>query len=122
MQAHHMVLFYVQDAARSAAFYKWILESEPIDSSPTFAMFKVNDQMILGLWNRDGVQPPPAAEAGASEIGFHVTDRDSVSETYRRWSGGDVAIAQAPTDMDFGYTFTALDPDGHRLRVFATPR
>jgi hypothetical protein len=21
-------------------------------------------------------------------------------------------------DLDFGYTFTALDPDGHRLRPF----
>jgi hypothetical protein len=21
--------------------------------------------------------------------------------------------------MDFGYTFVALDPDGHRLRVYA---
>ena len=26
---------------------------------------------------------------------------------------------QAPTDLDFGRTFVALDPDGHRLRVFA---
>ena len=24
-----------------------------------------------------------------------------------------------PTDMEFGRTFVALDPDGHRLRVFA---
>jgi predicted enzyme related to lactoylglutathione lyase len=32
---------------------------------------------------------------------------------------GGVAIAQKPVEMDFGYTFTALDPDGHRLRVFA---
>jgi len=30
-------------------------------------------------------------------------------------------IAQPLTQMDFGYTFVALDPDGHRLRVFAAP-
>ena len=30
-----------------------------------------------------------------------------------------VKIAQAPTRMDFGYTFLGLDPDGHRVRVFA---
>ena len=24
----------------------------------------------------------------------------------------------APTDMDFGRTFVALDPDNHRLRVY----
>jgi predicted enzyme related to lactoylglutathione lyase len=28
-------------------------------------------------------------------------------------------VAQPPTRMDFGFTFLALDPDGHRLRVFA---
>ncbi len=29
-----------------------------------------------------------------------------------------LTIAQAPSDMDFGRTFVALDPDGHRLRVY----
>jgi len=28
-------------------------------------------------------------------------------------------VRQEPTDMDFGFTFTMADPDGHRLRVFA---
>lgn len=28
-------------------------------------------------------------------------------------------MLQTPTTMDFGYTFTATDPDGHRLRVFS---
>jgi len=27
-------------------------------------------------------------------------------------------IIQEPVQMDFGYTFVATDPDGHRLRVF----
>ncbi len=26
---------------------------------------------------------------------------------------------ETPTQMDFGYTFVATDPDAHRLRVFA---
>ena len=29
-------------------------------------------------------------------------------------------IALEPTTLDFGYTFVATDPDGHRLRVCAT--
>ena len=28
------------------------------------------------------------------------------------------AILQEPTTKDFGLTFLAADPDGHRLRVF----
>ena len=27
-------------------------------------------------------------------------------------------ILQEPVQMDFGHTFVASDPDGHRLRVF----
>jgi len=30
-----------------------------------------------------------------------------------------VSILQGPTDMEFGRTFVGLDPDGHRLRIFA---
>ena len=27
-------------------------------------------------------------------------------------------ILRAPTQLDFGYTFTSADPDGHRVRIF----
>ena len=33
-------------------------------------------------------------------------------------SAGGLTILQAPMQMDFGTTFVATDPDGHRLRVF----
>jgi catechol 2,3-dioxygenase-like lactoylglutathione lyase family enzyme len=32
---------------------------------------------------------------------------------------GQAPAEQSPTELDFGRTFVALDPDGHRLRVFA---
>jgi hypothetical protein len=35
------------------------------------------------------------------------------------WSRRKLPIVQAPTALDFGYTFVALDPDGHRLRLMA---
>ena len=38
------------------------------------------------------------------------------------WGGRKLTVAQAPVEMDFGYTFVALDPDQHRLRVFAPNR
>ena len=43
----------------------------------------------------------------------------AVRACHARWQGLGVPVIQAPTEMDFGLTFTALDPDGHRLRVFA---
>jgi predicted enzyme related to lactoylglutathione lyase len=119
MTPNHMILFYVKDPMSSAAFYTRLLGEKPIDASPGFAMFKVNDGTMLGLWNVAGVAPEPQAVAGASELAFHVADISQVDDYYTRWSEEQFHIAQHPTHMDFGYTFTALDPDGHRLRVFA---
>ena len=46
-------------------------------------------------------------------------DNAAVDAMHTEWSGRGWGIAQKPVQMDFGYTFTALDPDGHRLRVMA---
>jgi predicted enzyme related to lactoylglutathione lyase len=48
-----------------------------------------------------------------------VPDATAVEATHADWSKRGLTIAQPPTRMDFGHTFVALDPDGHRLRVFA---
>jgi hypothetical protein len=34
------------------------------------------------------------------------------------WKKRGLNILQEPVQMDFGTTFVATDPDGHRLRVF----
>jgi len=47
-------------------------------------------------------------------------DRASVDELYAVWRSLGVTMALEPTDLAFGYTFVATDPDGHRLRVCAT--
>ena len=119
MNPHHMILFYVKDPLAIAAFYSRLLGAEAVDPSPGFAMFRVNDGTMLGLWNSDGVLPKPVAAAGASELAFHVGSIDEVDAYHQTWSQLGVAIIQQPTQMDFGYTFTGVDPDGHRLRVFA---
>ena len=119
MTPQHTMIFYVRDPLASAAFYSRMLETQPVDASPGFAAFKLNDYAMLGLWNSQGVAPTPTGAAGASELSFHAADSQAVDAWHKRWSEAGAEIAQAPTAMDFGYTFTALDPDGHRLRVFA---
>ncbi len=114
-----MILFYVVDPKASAEFYTRILGAGPLEASPGFAMFKLNDGTMLGLWNKDGVEPRPDQLAGASELGFHVANDDEVNSLHDRWKAEGTEIIQLPVKMDFGYTFTARDPDGHRLRVFA---
>jgi predicted enzyme related to lactoylglutathione lyase len=48
-----------------------------------------------------------------------VPDNAAVDQTHADWRERGLKVAQPPTDMEFGRTFVALDPDGHRLRVFA---
>ena len=48
-----------------------------------------------------------------------VTDGD-VDCLYQAWVKQGVTIVAEPTRLEFGYTFVAQDPDGHRIRVCAT--
>jgi len=111
------VLLYVERPPASAAFYADLLGRPPVETSPTFAMLPLVSGVMLGLWSRHTVEPVPPASSGGSEIAFTVAD--AVHATHADWSRRGLKIAQAPTRMDFGHTFVALDPDGHRLRVFA---
>ena len=110
-----LVILMVDDPRSSARFYSDVLGVPPAEESPTFAMFALPSGTSLGLWSRRTIAPPPGAAAGASELCFIQDDVDAV---HASWSARGIPIAQEPTDMDFGRTFVALDPDGHRLRVF----
>lgn len=119
MSDTHYVLFYVEKPQASAAFYSALLQRAPVENSPTFALFVLDSGLKLGLWSRYTVEPAAAGRGGASELAFCVADADALNQRHQEWSLRGLAILQAPTDMDFGRTFVALDPDGHRLRVFA---
>ncbi|HEY9321147.1 MAG TPA: VOC family protein [Achromobacter sp.] len=119
MSDTNYVLFYVEKPQASAAFYSALLQREPVENSPTFALFVLDSGLKLGLWSRYTVEPAAAGRGGASELAFAVADVDVVNQRHREWSLRGLPILQAPTDMDFGRTFVALDPDGHRLRVFS---
>lgn len=119
MPQPNFMLLYVDNPQISGKFYSALLGREPVEASPTFVMFALPSGLMLGLWSRHTVQPPPVSNAGGSEIGIAVENPGAVATTCADWKGCGIAIAQEPTVMDFGTTFVALDPDGHRLRVFA---
>ncbi len=114
----NFVLLFVQNPLASAAFYEDLLGRKPVESSPTFVMFPLREGQMLGLWGRDGVEPAVTAAPGGMELCFKVPSPAAVRATHESWKSRGLRIAQAPTRMDFGETFVALDPDGHRLRVF----
>jgi catechol 2,3-dioxygenase-like lactoylglutathione lyase family enzyme len=118
MSKFSFVLLYVDNPPASAAFYADLLGAPTVESSPTFAMLPLTNEVMLGLWSRDTVEPAATA-AGGGEVAFTVDDAAAVERTHANWKQRGLPIAQAPTAMDFGHTFVALDPDGHRLRVFA---
>ena len=111
------ILLYVEDVARSAAFYSSLLEKPVLEASPSFAMLPAAPGLMLGLWRRDGVAPKPGAPGGG-EIAVTMADAAALDAAHARWASQGVEIAQKPTHMDFGYTFVALDPNGHRVRAF----
>ena len=115
------LLLYVADPPASARFYQSLLGRPPVEASPTFALFALESGLMLGLWRADAVQPAAkgAATAARHELAFPVADEAAVQAYFSDWSALGLHMLQEPTAMDFGFTFTAADPDGHRLRVFA---
>ena len=119
MTDFNLVVLYVNDSGASSAFYKELLDRPIVQSSPKFAMLPLGKEAMLGLWQREAVEPHAGKEAGGAEVVFNVADADAVRATHEAWRARGLKIAQAPTAMTFGHTFVALDPDGHRLRVLA---
>ena len=112
------IILYVKDTPASAAFYTDLLGKAPVESSPAFAMFVLANALKLGLWARHTVEPETTAAAGCGELCITVDSCAAVDALHADWLGRGLKIAQPPTSKEFGYTFTALDPDGHRLRVY----
>jgi catechol 2,3-dioxygenase-like lactoylglutathione lyase family enzyme len=118
MTDFNFVILYVDSPKRSETFYADLLGRPAIDSSPSFVMFALAPGVMLGLWGRAGVAPAANAPGGG-EIAVSVADDAALDAHHADWRARGLEIIQAPSPMDFGRTFVALDPDGHRLRVFA---
>ncbi|MDC8760423.1 VOC family protein [Janthinobacterium fluminis] len=112
-------LLYVDRPPASADFYAGLLGRPAVEVSATFALFALESGVMLGLWSKHTVEPAATAGGGGAEVAFSLADRDAVDARYADWRAKGLPMLQAPVALDFGYTFVALDPDGHRLRVFA---
>ncbi len=111
----NLILLFVNSPTKSANFYGKLFGIVPREESPTFALFCFSNGMQLGLWSKHTAEPSVTAKPGATELSFET---DDVNALYSSWTKEKISIAQEPTDMDFGRTFVALDPDGHRIRAY----
>jgi catechol 2,3-dioxygenase-like lactoylglutathione lyase family enzyme len=113
----NFILAYVESVPKSTALYGKLLGLKPVESSDNFAMFVLPSGVRLGLWAWHDVQPAANAPGGI-ELCFPVRSDDALKALLKEWTGHGLTVIQQPTRMDFGHTFTATDPDGHRLRAF----
>ncbi|MCL6408799.1 drug:proton antiporter, partial [Dickeya dadantii] len=63
-------------------------------------------------------KPVTQLAGGGSELAIRVESEAELEAIYESWKERGITIAQDITQMDFGLTFVALDPDHHRLRVY----
>lgn len=111
-------ILYVADVPRSVAFYRDLFDKAPVEDHPGFAMFILENGTAWGLWKREDVLPAATVQPGAVEFCLAVPSREALDALATDWKARGIPVPQEPVDLDFGYTFTALDPDGHRLRPF----
>ena len=113
-----LMIFYVDSPEASGRFYARLIRREPVEASPAFVLFALESGLKLGLWSRHAVEPAAKSSGGSAELVFTVGGAAEVDATFADWKAQGLKILQEPVAMDFGRSFTALDPDGHRLRVF----
>jgi predicted enzyme related to lactoylglutathione lyase len=118
MPSPDFVLLYVADPVASAAFYAGLLDRAAVEASPGFALFALDGGTMLGLWARHEVLPPAGEAGSGGELAFTVPAPGTVDSTHEAWQARGLPILQPPVALDFGRSFVAADPDGHRLRVF----
>jgi predicted enzyme related to lactoylglutathione lyase len=114
----NFTILFVDNPVKSAEFYQNLFGIAPVEASETFVLFILKSGLKFGLWSRHTAEPAVTVTGGGAEIVFQVERDDDVDTWHRDWKAKGLSVLQAPTVMDFGYTFLAIDPDGHRLRVY----
>ena len=114
------IILYVEDVDTSTTFYRQALGKEPVETFEGFSVFALTKNVTLGLQARDGIDPAAVGAPGSVELSMSHATRDDGDRIHRSWSEFGFPMALEPTELAFGYTFVATDPDGHRLRVCAT--
>jgi catechol 2,3-dioxygenase-like lactoylglutathione lyase family enzyme len=112
-------ILYVADVDRSVAFYRDVFGAEPVEHQTGFGMFVLGPGRAWGLWQRETVKPATSDVVGGAEYCLPVGSREELDALADAWRERGIPIEQEPMEMDFGYTFVGLDPDGHRLRPMA---
>ena len=100
----------------SADFYASPLGKPPVE--PTFVMFARGSGVMWGCGRATPCSPWPRAPREAASWPSRLPMPRPCTPPTADWKKRGLTIAQEPAEGP-AHTFVALDPDGHRLRVFA---
>jgi uncharacterized protein len=117
-----LFILYVEDQARSAAFYSRVLDSPPSLDEPGFTEFQLSENTVLGLMSVTGVKhllgprlPDPTQAAGVPRGELYLVVRDPLVYHQRALEAGAMELSGFE-QRDWGdWAAYSLDPDGHVL-------
>ena len=112
-------VLYVTDIHRSMDFYSKAFDCEPTLLSPTFAAITFASNVKITLKQSDTLTPISKVTGGGTELSIALTDKQALENLYKEWKAKGIQFKQAPEESVFGINFVAIDPDGHRIRIFA---
>jgi catechol 2,3-dioxygenase-like lactoylglutathione lyase family enzyme len=126
LESAHFILF-VEDQARSTAFYSAVLDCDPRLHVPGMTEFALPGGAILGLMPEAGIErllgpelPSPATANGIPRAEVYLVV-DDVDGYHARALARGARELSAARDRDWGhYAAYSADPDGHVL-AFARP-
>ena len=113
------VVLYVKNIEVSQQFYTQVLGCDSQVLSPTFVAINFANNITVTLKQNTDLTPVSSITGGGSELSIVVADSTKLQQLYQSWKGHLVEFAQDPIQLLFGINFVALDPDGHRIRVFS---
>lgn len=111
-------VLYVENIEISKNFYANTFECEGEVLSPTFISFPIGDGVTIELKQLAQVSPPASVTGGGTELSLMVDNSKELHDLFKLWESKGVKFVQTPTELVFGITLVAIDPDGHRIRVF----
>ncbi len=113
------IVLYVENVQLSMAFYEKAFECQPTLLSPTFAVVEFAENVKITLKQADALTPSSQVRGGGMELSIPAPSGAELDNLFEKWKQLGVTFAQDREESVYGINFVALDPDGHRLRVFA---
>ncbi|MUI54381.1 VOC family protein [Aliivibrio fischeri] len=112
-------VLYVENINRSMDFYAKAFDCEPKLLSPTFAALGFATNVTVTLKQTSDLTPKSNIKGGGTELSIPVSDKTTFDNLYNDWKEKGIHFEQEPESSVFGFNLVAIDPDGHRIRIFS---